>query len=118
VRPAGFEPAAYGLEVRCSIQLSYERGCLQTKGNIIIKSGKKAIAFLPVKPVTAHVASFFSRLHNLRDKGATLIQLPQTLHVHWEDRVDFFQLNDRSMIGDFSQNVSVIPPRQILNRKN
>ena len=24
-RPAGFEPAALGLEVRCSIQLSYER---------------------------------------------------------------------------------------------
>ena len=25
VRPAGFEPAACGLEVRCSIQLSYGR---------------------------------------------------------------------------------------------
>ena len=28
VRPAGFEPATYGLEVRCSIQLSYERTIL------------------------------------------------------------------------------------------
>jgi hypothetical protein len=28
VRLAGLEPAAYGLEVRCSIQLSYRRmGC-------------------------------------------------------------------------------------------
>jgi hypothetical protein len=30
VRLAGFEPATYGLEVRCSIQLSYRRTILKT----------------------------------------------------------------------------------------
>lgn len=31
VRPRGFEPLAYGLEGRCSIQLSYERIAKITK---------------------------------------------------------------------------------------
>lgn len=31
IRPAGLEPATYGLEIRCSIQLSYERG----KANVL-----------------------------------------------------------------------------------
>ena len=31
VRLAGFEPAAYGLEVRCSIQLSYRRICKRSQ---------------------------------------------------------------------------------------
>ena len=34
-RLAGFEPAAYGLEVRCSIQLSYRRGAEVGKANTI-----------------------------------------------------------------------------------
>ena len=28
-RPAGLEPATYGLEIRCSVQLSYGRKLLQ-----------------------------------------------------------------------------------------
>ena len=47
VRPAGFEPATYGLEVRCSIQLSYGRGYL-ILDDIILKKRQKATAFLPL----------------------------------------------------------------------
>ena len=38
VRPARFERAAYGLEVRCSIQLSYGR-ILYFKKSILIERG-------------------------------------------------------------------------------
>ncbi len=38
VRLAGFEPATYGLEVRCSIQLSYRRTYLWHVYNIIARS--------------------------------------------------------------------------------
>ena len=53
VRQAGFEPATYGLEVRCSIQLSYWRlwdgrcRAYNIIGEIIIlKAGQKATAFV------------------------------------------------------------------------
>ena len=35
VRLAGFEPATYGLEVRCSIQLSYRRNKIITSFDTI-----------------------------------------------------------------------------------
>ncbi len=39
VRLQGFEPGTYGLEVRCSIQLSYRRKSLEAiKKNVLINS--------------------------------------------------------------------------------
>ena len=35
-RPAGLEPAAFGLEIRCSIQLSYGRVRASLKGLLIL----------------------------------------------------------------------------------
>jgi hypothetical protein len=57
VRQAGFEPATYGLEVRCSIQLSYWRFFMflffskykhsTISDDIILKVHQKATSFLP-----------------------------------------------------------------------
>ena len=58
VRQAGFEPATYGLEVRCSIQLSYWRlwdgrcRAYNIIGEIIIlKAGQKATAFVSMRSI-------------------------------------------------------------------
>jgi hypothetical protein len=37
-RPKGFEPLTYGLEIRCSIQLSYGRRQMQVVSSKVVQS--------------------------------------------------------------------------------
>ncbi len=48
VRPSGFEPETYGLEGRCSIQLSYERIYKTAKKNGYTKVARS----IGVEPIT------------------------------------------------------------------
>jgi hypothetical protein len=56
-RSEGFEPPALGIEIRCSIQLSYERIVFSTPKRLALVM---AMAFRRVRQGCSHLAANFS----------------------------------------------------------
>ena len=59
-RLAGFEPATHGLEVRCSVQLSYRRSGLRLKKVLVNLQVNIESKFLPAKSLSPFLLTVFA----------------------------------------------------------
>ena len=72
VRSAGLEPATYGLEGRCSIQLSYERLCGTLEGSRTHNPQIRSLMLYPVELRTLYGVSDGIRTHDPQSHNLVL----------------------------------------------